>query len=513
MLIKKPNVETPLPCCQAMTVSQSIRQTGWADLARRSDSQVLAILVLAVISALLAFYNLDFPYGIHPDEPIKVAFAAGQHHNYAHPPLLIILARFAGWLSGASVDHDYLLVGRSVSAVASVAASILFYAVLRRHADSGNAFLWACVFAISPAIAVHAHYFKEDAVLVFAICAGLHALVRLKEQVNTANLVYFGFALGLAVTAKYVGAGNSLVLFVVAIVVCRLSLRQSIIVAGTDALTVVAIFGASMLTEKGSGLSTVINGLRVELIHAEKGHDLKEWFWEGYGLTHFRYHLIPSLTLPTLAIALGAIAVAIIADRNKYVAAYAGGAFIWLFMLELSPLKLVGQMRYILPVVVYLLLAAGIACSRSITPRSRLAAIGVGLVALVASAHAGMAYVANLDRQTDTRFEAMRFLEKQGITHFVVDYPMGEPASITEDYRDLSSADYLVSLKFQRYLRGGGLSGQDQEIYELAGMFRCLDSHVAAQFSKPYGDYGYVAPTVRIYDLRGARSCILQNAP
>lgn len=496
-----------------MILSQSIKQTGWVGLAQRGDSQVLAMLVLAAISASLAFYNIDFPYGIQPDEPIKVAFAAGQHHNYAHPPLLVILARFAGWLSGASNEHDYLLAGRSVSALACVAASVLFYVVLRRHADGINAFLWACVFAVSPAIAVHAHYFKEDAVLVFAICVGLHALVRLKGEVDTVNLVYLGFALGLAVAAKYVGAGNSLVLFIVAIVCCRLSLRQSIIIAATDALTVVAIFGVSLLTETGSGLSTVIQGLGTELIHAETGHDLKEWFWDGYGLTHFRYHLIPSLTGPTVAIALGAIVIAIIADRDKYVAAYASGAFIWLFLLELSPLKLVGSMRYILPVVVYLLLAAGIGCSRSIGPRSRLAAIGFGLVALVASAHAGMAYVANLDRQTDTRFAAMRFLEKQGVTHFVVDFPMGEPAPETRDYRDLSSADYLVSLKFQRYLRGGGLSAQDPSVYELAGMFHCLDSHVAAQFSKPYGDYGYVAPTVRIYDLRDARSCVPANGP
>ncbi|QKC94550.1 ArnT family glycosyltransferase [Mesorhizobium sp. NZP2298] len=491
-----------------MTVSQSIKQTGWVGLAQRGDSQVLAMLVLAAISASLAFYNIDFPYGIQPDESIKVEFAAGQHHNYAHPPLLIVLARFAGWLSGASNEHDYLLAGRSVSALACVAASILFYIVLRRYADDISAFLWACVFAVSPAIAVHAHYFKEDAVLIFALCVGLHALVRLKEQANSVNLVYFGFALGLAVSAKYVGAGNSLVLFIVAIVYCRLGLRQTIIIVATDALTILAIFGVSLLTEAGSGLSTVIKGLGSELMHAETGHDLKEWFWEGYGLTHFRHHLIPSLTGPTVAIALGAIAFAIIADRNKYVAAYAGGAFIWLFLLELSPLKLVGSMRYVLPVVVYLLLATGIACSRSIGSRSRPVAIGLGLAAMVASAHAGMAYVANLGRETDTRFAAMRFLEKQGVTRFVVDFPMGEPAPATRDYRDLSSADYLVSLKFQRHLRGGGLRAQDPLIYQLAGMFHCLDGHVAAQFSKPYGDYGYVAPTVRIYDLRNARSCI-----
>lgn len=496
-----------------MILSQSIKQIGRVGLAQRGASQALAILVLATVSASLAFHNIDFPYGIQPDEPLKVAFAAGQHHNYAHPPLLIVLARFVGWVSGASSEHGYLLAGRGVSATACVAASVLFYLVLRRHADGTNAFLWACVFAASPAIAVHAHYFKEDAVLVFSICVGLHALMRLKERASIASLVYFGFALGLAATAKYVGAGNSLVLFVVAIVYCGLGFRQAIVIAATDVLTVVAIFGVSLLTESGSGLPTLIEGIGSELKHAETGHDLKEWFWDGYGLTHFRYHLIPSLTGPTVAIALAAVAFAIIADRNRYVAAYAFGAFTWLFLLELSPLKLVGLMRYVLPVVVYLLLAAGIACSRSIGLRSRPMAIGLGLVAMVASAHAGMAYVANLDRQTDTRFAAMRFLQTQGITHFLVDSPMGESAPKPTDYSDLSSADYLVSLKFQRYLRGGVLSAQDTKVYELAGMFRCFDSHVIAEFSQPYGDYGYVAPIVRIYDLRNARSCVPPNRP
>ena len=494
-----------------MMVGPVIKPAGWAGLAQRLDFRTLAVLALVVISGSLAFYNIDFPFGIQPDEPRKVLFAAGQHHNYAHPPLMIVLARVAAWLSGVSTEHGFLLVGRSVSALAAVGASVVFYLVLRRYADDLNAFLWACVFAVSPAIAVHAHYFKEDAVLILAICVGLHAMVRLKEQATTINLLYFGFALGLAVTAKYVGAANSLGLFIVAIFYCRLDPRQGIIIAATDVLTVVAIFGMSLLTEAGSGLSTVVKGLVEELKHAERGHDLKEWFWDGYGLTHFRYHLIPSLTGATTAIALGVVAVAIFADRNKQVAAYAGAALFWLFLLELSPLKLVGSMRYVLPVVVYLLLAAGIACSKAIAPRGRMVGAGLGLVAIAVSAQAGTAYVANMASKNDTRFAAMRFLEQQAAIRFAVDYPMGEPAPKTEDYRDLSSVDYLVSLKFQRYLRGGELREQDPIIYQLAGMFRCLDGHVAAQFSKPYGDYGYVAPTVRIYDLRDARSCVPQS--
>ena len=185
---------------------------------------LLPVLVLASLAAWLAFLNLDFPYGIHPDERVKVAFAQGEHHSYRHPPLLIILARLGGWLSSASTDLEVLTVGRSVSALASVGASVVLYFVLKQFSAGLHAFLWSCVFATSPAIAVHAHFFKEDALLVFAICLGLHALMRLKLRAGALDLAYFGLALGLAASAKYVGVINSLVLACAPVgAACRLS--------------------------------------------------------------------------------------------------------------------------------------------------------------------------------------------------------------------------------------------------------------------------------------------------
>lgn len=340
----------------------------------------------------------------------------------------------------------------------------------------------------------------------------LHALLRLKEELTTINLQYFGLAIGLAAAAKYPGAVNSFVLLGIAIPYCRLRWRQAAVISAIAAVVVLATFAISLSTEIGSGLARVAAGFAFELQHVETGHDLKEWFWEGYGLTHFRYHLIPSLTGPPLLIALGTTSFALLVDRNKQVAAYVAAALGWLFVLELSPLKMIGFMRYVLPVVVYLLLAAGVACSQTVGWRSRRAAFLLGAVAVAASGFAGVAYVSNMQREHDTRFAAMRFMEQHDIKRFLVDYPMGEPALGTNSYRDLSKADYLISLKFQRYLRGGTLTGQDPAIYELAGMFRCLDRHIVAKFSNFYGDYGYVAPTVNIYDLRDAQSCFIEQA-
>jgi hypothetical protein len=474
----------------------------------RPLEHVLAVAVIAALSAGIAFWNIDYPMFIHPDEYTKVWFASGNGHNYNHPPLLIIAARFLAWIAGASSEFGVALSGRSVSALAAVGASLLFHSLLRHRAGGLDAFLWSAVFATSPAIAVHAHYFKEDAVLVFSILVGLHALQRLTRRAGLADLIYFGFALGLADTAKYVGAINSFMLFFFAIAYCRLSLRQVAVVCAAVAATVVLVFVLSFASEVGSGLSTLLAGLAYEWQHVAAGHDLKEWFQAGYGLTHIRHHLIPSLTAPTFLIAVGSIAAAVTLDRNRYVAACAGAALLWLFLLELPPLKIVGSMRYVLPVVVYVLLAAGVACSTVFASRSRLVGTGLGLAALVASSYAGFAYVANMGAASDTRAAALRYLDEKHISNFVVDYWIGRAVTVTRDYRDIAGADYLVSLRWERFLRGGGLREQDALIYFRANLFRCLDGHVAAEFSKLWGDYAYVAPTVRIYDLRKAKDCL-----
>lgn len=469
---------------------------------------VASLAAIVGISLALGFYNLDFLYGAHVDEPTKVALVADKPHNYFHPPLLIVLARALAWLGSASSDLERLWAGRLVSVMAMTAAGALFYLVLMRYADRLQALIWSCVFASSPAIAVHAHYFKEDALLVFAICLGLHALVRLVERIDLHNLVYLGIALGLAPSAKYVGFLNSGGLFAFALWYCRLGVRDAALVVVAAAATVLAILLVSFAGESGTGLGDVLTGLARELKHAESGHDLGEWFWAGYGLTHLRHHLLPSITAMTFLIGLGAICLALVKDRDRRVAAFAAAAFIWLFALELSPLKIVGQMRYVLPVVVYFLLAAGIASSRSIAMRSRAGATALALVALTVTAHAGISYVRNMNPSKDTRTKAVEFLTANGMTNVVSDYPTGYPVAQTWDYEALASYDYLLSLRFERYLRGGELRAQDSQVYALASMFHCLDGYAVATFSRLYGDYGFVAPTVRIYDLKRGASCI-----
>lgn len=467
-----------------------------------------SLAAIVAISLALGFYNFNFLYDVHFDEPVKVALIADKPHNYFHPPLLIVLARLFAWLGSASSELERLWAGRLVSVIAMAAASLLFYLVLVRYADRLQSFLWSCVFASSPAIAVHAHFFKEDALLVFGICLGLHALVRLAERMDLRNLVYFGIALGLAPSAKYVGLLNSILLFAFALWYCRLGVRGAALVVVSALAIMSAILFVSFASESGTGLGSVLAGLAKELEHAENGHDLKEWFWAGYGLTHLRYHLLPSITAMTFLIGLGAICLALVKDRDRQVAAFTAAALIWLFVLELSPLKIVGQMRYVLPVVVYFLLAAAIASSRSVAVRSRAGAMVLALVALTVTAHAGISYVRNMNPSKDTRTKAVEFLAASGMANVVADYPIGYPMAQTWDYGTLASHDYLLSVRFERYLRGGELRGQDAQIYVLASMFHCLDGHVAETFSQLYGDYSFVAPTVKIYDLKRGASCI-----
>jgi 4-amino-4-deoxy-L-arabinose transferase-like glycosyltransferase len=423
-------------------------------VARPGALTAASLAAIVAVSLAFGFYNFDFLYGAHFDEPVKVALVADKPHNYFHPPLLIVLARLVVWLGSASGDLERLWAGRFVSVMAMTAAGALFYLVLIRYADRLQSLIWSCVFASSPAIAVHAHFFKEDALLVFAICLGLHALVRLTERMDLRNLVYFGIALGLAPSAKYVGLLNSIALFAFAQWYCRPDMRGTALVVVSAFATMLAVLLVSFASESGTGLGNVLAGLATELKHAENGHDLKEWFWAGYGLTHLRHHLLPSITAMTFLIGLGAICHALVKDRDRQVAAFAAAALTWLFVLELSPLKIVGQMRYVLPVVIYFLLAAGIASSRSVAVRSRAGAMALALIALTVTAHAGISYVRNMNPSKDTRTKAVEFLTTRGMDNVVSDYPIGYPMAQTWDYGTLASHDYLLSFRFERYLRG-----------------------------------------------------------
>ncbi|TJV22955.1 MAG: hypothetical protein E5Y04_23470 [Mesorhizobium sp.] len=469
-----------------------------------SPTTALLLATVALLAGYLAFANQDFPFGFHPDEGFKVAFSEGQAHNYKHPPLLIVLARIVGWCVGAASDHDFLIIGRSISAVAVIGSTVALYLTLMRLADPAQAFIWACIFAASPVIAVHGHYFKEDALLVLAICLGLHALLKLKAEASLVNILYFGFVLGIAISAKYPGVVNSAGMFLVAAVWGGVSRRQLGVVALMATATVGLVFVASFATQEGGSIQTVIAGFLYELGHAQRGHDLKEWFWAGYGLTHFVYHLVPGLTGFTVLVGILAIGLSVSVDRNRTTSALAIAALLWLFILELSPLKLVGSVRYVLPIVPYLVAAACVAFSTSVRPRYPSTAVAVAVVALSITFHAGYSYVRNMEPENDTRLTSAKFVAENHLTNVMLDYPAGLP----DRYENVGSYDYLVSTRFRRYDRGGRLSQQDQITYKLSSMFHCLDGHVIGEFSKVYGDFATVAPTVKIYDLKASRNCI-----
>jgi 4-amino-4-deoxy-L-arabinose transferase-like glycosyltransferase len=482
---------------------QRSRPSRWLQSRFRAHGIAVAI---GLVTALWAIHNNDFPLGFHFDEVVKVKLLAGAANDYLHPPLLIVLAKTVAFITGASTEGELLMAGRTVSALAAIMSAVLFYSSLRFYAPQGIAAVWSLAFSLSPAIAVHAHYFKEDVLLVLAICMSLHALLHLRERRNLQRLLYLGLALGLAPAAKYVGVFNSAAVLVLAIATCRLRARELLIIAATALATIVLIFLLSVQTSLSNAMSALAKGLSFEIEHAKGGHDLKEWSEAGYGGTHLWHHLLPSVTLPVLLIASGAIALVLARSRSREVATYAGLAGMWLFLIELSPLKLIGQMRYVLPVVVYLLFAGAIACARLREAGFGRPATVLSLAAAVVSAHSGFAYVRNLAPQEDTRASALAFVSANAAAKAVTDYPIGYPVRLAWDYAQIGDADFLISLRFARFLRGSELREQRQSVYLAGSMFRCLEGHVAAVFSRLYGDYGFVAPTVKVYDLRRARS-------
>jgi hypothetical protein len=330
----------------------------------------------------------------------------------------------------------------------------------------------------------------------------------LEKGITTRRIIYFGICLGLAPAAKYIGALHMVMLAAAAIGIFRLSARDILLTAAA-AIAVFALVFVLSIPVSGTlaGVPELVaQGLGREMEAVVAGRENPKWFTTSYGLTHFWSHLRPVLTDITLVIALALVGTAI-KLRDARVILFGAFALIFLIAIELSPLKI---LRYVLPVAVYLMLAAGIAAARLSDANQRFAvpilmALGV---AAASAATAGAGYVANLDKDRDTRVSAIQFLTDQGISNFVQDFAPTFPGVRYARYPDLSGYDYFISIRSSSAALQGPLPDPNDRTYRRIVFFRCLSKYQIAEFSRYFaGMGGTVAPRVRVYDLRNAQEC------
>ncbi len=164
-------------------------------------------LALALFATALFFFTREnrFPFYYHPDEPDKVEQVRTGKWNYHHPMLMLTTARVAVWATGASDAQSVVEAGRFISAAFCAGAVLLLSLGVAMLAGRFAALGAAALLMTNHQLFELAHYFKEDASLLFGIAAWFCAVVLYGKRPGWATAALVGAGAALAVSGKYLG--------------------------------------------------------------------------------------------------------------------------------------------------------------------------------------------------------------------------------------------------------------------------------------------------------------------
>jgi len=186
----------------------------------------MAVLWLGLVIPGL-FYG--FPQLLDPDEMIFVdgafrmlAPAYGDPEWYGAPAstlmdvmavlygLFFALAKLLGAMpspleSLAQNPQPYVLIGRVVSALASLAAASVLLLTCNRLLGLFPALAATVAFLLAPGVVQYAQIVRMDAFLILFVVLTLHFAVRIVAEPTSRNFVLAGMAVGAAVVSKYPG--------------------------------------------------------------------------------------------------------------------------------------------------------------------------------------------------------------------------------------------------------------------------------------------------------------------
>jgi hypothetical protein len=499
------------------------------------SSRFLIAGYLAVLAAALNLWNNDFPLGYHLDEGRKVDDILGAGYNFYHPLLMIRLGQAANALADFSDRQLVAVLGRSVTALAGALSVPLMYLIAGRTLTPLGASIVALGAAVSPILAVHAHYLKEDTLLTTGFLASLLSLLRMISRPTIGSTVLLGASLGIAFSSHY----KSILLVPLCLAAPLFLGRRS--GAGSRDMTptppregpaacYLRFFWAGIIA---TALFVVVNwplvhdfqgflsGVRFEATHALEGHDVRVG-WRDYWMAfHLLQSLAPGVGWWVLAPGLAGLALTIARWRtadvqDRVLAAYA----VLLYVVpELSPLKPYPDFgRYMMPVAPVLIYfawrfleQAGRLLPQPWPGRSRLrtllAAAGIAGLVLLPLVKT-WELVSEMGR--DTRVRAADWLAEHRGRAVYEFYTRGHEtpdvwsvASIREEEAHARGIRYLVASSFVygRYELGQGLAGQSTGVYATSRRYARLFQHPYVEFRSPAGSYAFSNPVIRIVDI------------
>lgn len=458
-----------------------------------------------------------FSAGFHLDEPKKLQFALSQEQDFHHPILMIQVMRLVRELFAVTTIDRMLVVGRSLSAVYTLLGVILAALVYRRLLRPGWALSAAAALGVTPLLAVHAHYIKEDAIFLAAVMFSMWALLRFLEAPGERGRVaLLGLAMGLCLAAQY-----KAVLF--------LALVWALPRLGVAHGSAEYFRGLRRATAMATGIflavcypllleaSTFQGGVAAQVAHVMSGHYVKVYAIPELFAYHLRHSLVPGLTPPLLALGLGGALMAIVSWRELDNAWRVAVLYLAVFYLtaELSPSKPPPDfMRYMMPAAPIVVGLAFKVLQTASASMGRWAAVMASVIVGIALVDS-VQLVRRLDRDTRHTAEAfIRSLEaaEPGTRVLVESY--ASVAGTRLGHQSITSADAmraegyshlaLSSFASDRYLEGARMSYQRAEVYQRAETMRGLLALPRYEIRPELRSFAFSSPTIWIIDLRAA---------
>ena len=509
-----------------------------------ANQRIAISLILGLLAAsfLLFISNNDFELGLHPDEPLKIFPILENRLRFAHPQLLMNFMRLAHDISGEQSPQALVEIGRTISACFGVLLVLFSFLLARRVYGYWPGLCIAALVATTPLISIHAHYLKEDMFMAPFFVGGIWAYLKHAEDQTRGGIIVLGVFIGLAASAKLVGAILVPALLCAAIINTHASRLRTV----KDVLVASLVGGGVFLVVNYSvvfNFDQAIAQLGYEVRHGIVGHTLKIWPTDTYFVYHFLNSLVPGLSWPVAALFLLGLVSGFIpsfkfssSERTILVA-----LFMFYLAHEISPTKpFPASIRYMVPIAPLVVMMAGRGLLAVGSPGGRRRAAFAGsLVAVLIAVTTIQSGLLIRDLNNDTRLQdkaikgghlvesytdnklvrkKIRLTKLSGILNQMrqklsrldpnnaSNRKQARTARVgalsLQQIRDRNIKHLVISsFVYDRFLYAISLRNQTDEVYKIAKQYEKLLTCRYREIKPRYKSFSFSNPVIRIIDV------------
>lgn len=474
---------------------------------------------LAAIVGLIATLSYaiigDWPLGTHFDEPKKAFFVLSGTQDFKHPILLIQLGRLANLFAGFTDADNFIHLGRGLAAAFGGLLVFSTFVLGQMVLSPLTALTVSLAVAICPLVAVHATFYKEDIFLAPLVVLAVAALVWVTERPSGIRSFTLGVVIGLAASAKYIGA----ILFplgILVVLICangkireRLESVAVVIVAGIATFCAInaPIFWSLSVFEKGFGF---------EVNHALSGHaGIGLGVSATFGVMHLMNSLWPGLGSGLLIVGLSGLAAPIVNRKLRLqLSIILVVALSWYAVHELAPMKTFADSgRYMVPLAP-LIFVSGAAFVETVV--HRMSRYQTGLITpLVIAVAAGPAFYDSFRIFEYAKFDPRSIVERLApelgpgarFTWYASFVPPRAIQAVALGGHDPAPAIIVVTsnLYYGRFLLYGRHTEKASSVDELALretlVFEKMFEKAYLEISNGNPTYAFLNPVIRIVAL------------